>query len=122
MDIRVIEKEKLFTPTWHNNKDQPVGKQIRVLFKSFPAAADLPTYKKEYWKGGKLVQEYNDVGLLMTHIEKIENLTYQGEKIIKPQDLMLSGWMGFYPLIEEIRDYALKIEQEITEGESEASE
>jgi hypothetical protein len=122
MDINIIEKDKVLIPEWHGNREKPTSQQIRVLFKHFPGPVDAVNLKKEYYKDGARIIEYNDVSILMNYVDRIENLTFQGKPIREPFDLIASGWTGFKPLVVEIREYVLEEAKELTEGESEASE
>lgn len=120
MEIKTIGKDKVFIPEFNDNKSLPPAKQIRVTFKSFPAAGDMGSYKKEYYKSGSRIVEYNDISLLITCVEKIENLTYNGIEIKTAVQLIAADKLLF-PLVEEVRYYAMREEELLTEGESSAS-
>lgn len=123
MDVKLVEKNKIQIPVFNNNVNLPVAEQLRIHWKSFPGPMD--EYSKTFRKDGAVAVEYDDVSLILNHVDFFENFTLDGGKIVikAPIDfIMKANYRKFAPLVVEMRNYAQKKEEEFIPGESEASE
>jgi len=119
MDIKIIEKNKRFIPEFNGNKKAPAAEQMSIHFESFPGPMD--NYKKVYRKDGAIAVEYDDVSLLLNHVDHFDNFTIQSKEIKTPLDFIKESCKVLTPLVVEIRNYA-QGEEELSTGESKASE
>lgn len=122
MKLKKIEKSKTQIPEWNDNLKEPVEEQVILNWGSFPSAEQIETYKAfKYDDEGNVILSYRSGKLLRDHLDSIENLTDgDGKKIITPADLCNHKDPRFSDLIAEARNYGLKKEEPISEGESEA--
>jgi hypothetical protein len=121
MKIRAVEKEKIFIPEWNDNQNQPIDEQIRVNLKGFPSAGDKTKYMTLSFGDKGTNVAYAERSILRAFVKSIENLEYNDKVVMTSDDLLNSDYIGFTPLVSEIRDYIMKEQEPIPEGESEAS-
>ena len=118
MKIKSVVLEKEFVPEFNGNKELPKGEQIVVEIKKHISNVQLAQYKKFVFKDGGTVVEYDDVSIMAFHIGNLRNLEDDNGAIKTGVDLADSTNKLLYPLMVEIRQYLLKVEETLTEGES----
>ena len=122
MKLEALKKDKVQIPHWMGNDNEKADERIRVIWKSFPTAAQSGKYKPFKYDGsGNVTLVYDDDGLLRDHLDHIERLEI-GVPIETADDILKSEDLRLATLISEMRTYALAEAGEITQGESEASE
>ena len=122
MKLNPVEKSKRQVPDWLDNLKQKPEDQVTLYWKSFPTAGDVSTYKAfKYDTHGNVQLDYNDIMLLKKHLDHIDNLEI-GKPIITPEDLLNSTDLRLESLVSIARNYAIKDDEDLTEGENEASE
>ncbi len=117
MKLKKIVRENYFYPEWMNNKKADQKEQIKVNIKSWPSGAQVGTYKKFSMAGGKVNIDYDDVSMMINHIDNIENLNIGDDLIDNAVKLCDYQDSRLYTLIVEIRNHLLKESEDLSEGE-----
>ncbi len=117
MKLKKIVREDYFYPEWMDNKKADQKEQIKVNIKSWPSGAQVGTYKKFSMDGGKVNIDYDDVSMMINHIDNIENLNIGDDLIDNAVKLCDYPDSRLYGLIVEIRNRLLKESEDLSEGE-----
>ena len=117
MDLKAIDRSKVFIPEFMGNKEQPTEKQIKVHLSRFPSGGELGLYKTFRMKGGSVEVVYANIDMMINHIKKIENLSIGKIVIDDAVKLCDTEDSRLYDLIVEIRNYLLKDSEELEQGE-----
>ena len=118
MELKSIRRSKIFIPEiWDNKKEKPEN-QIKVNISSFPSGAQVGSYKTFRFKDGATEVSYDNINMMLSHVDNIENLKIGGESIDTPVKLCDFNDSRLYDLIVAIRLYLLKESEDLTERES----
>lgn len=118
MDLKAINRDKVFIPEFMRNKEEEADKQIKVNYSRFPSAGEIGIYKTFRFKDGTTEVVYADGLILKNHVVSIENLSIGGKKIDTADKLYECEDSRLYDLIIEVRTDLLKDSEELEEGEA----
>jgi hypothetical protein len=127
MKLRSVTINKRFIPEWNENKSLPATEQLIINFSRIPGTSEKSTYKGfRINQSGGMELVYNDNLLCSSFVSKIENLEIGPEgaevKIKTGAELATASHPALGDLFVEIRNYLFPEDEELTAGESTASQ
>lgn len=125
MKLKSVKIDKKFIPKFNGNQDLPVNEQVIIYFKSIPGRVDRESYVSFTMdKRQQLSMVHNDQMLVLTYVDRIENLFDEIGDLVVPiktgQQLTESSNADLDPLFVEIREYLFPENEDLTMGESSA--
>lgn len=123
MKLRSVTINKRFIPEWNENKSLPATEQLIINFSRIPGTSEKSTYKGfRINQSGGMELVYNDNLLCSSFVSKIENLEIGDNRIKNGAELATASHPALGELFVEIRNYLFPEDEELTAGESTASQ
>ncbi len=117
MVLKSIQREKIYTPEFNDNKKQKPEDQIKVHITRFPSGGEIGSYRTFRRKGDMTEIVYANIDMMVKHVGKIENLAIDDYKIDDAVKLCDYDDSRLYGLIVEVRNYLLSEGEDLSEGE-----
>jgi len=107
MELKSIKRELEYIPEFNGNRDLPESKQLKVLYKDRPTAADIRILVSKAGNGHNIEDEHIFCSLF---VDKIVNLKIDGENIDTFSKLIEVKNYGVVALAAEIGADLIKID------------
>ena len=125
MNLRSIKIDNILIPKFNKNRELPVNEQVKIHFSKIPGRVERESYigfKMD--KRQALEMIHNNHMLILTYVERIENLTDEiGDLTVQiktGEQLAESSNADLDKLFVEIREHLFPENEDLTMGESEA--